>query len=334
MAFQVNDTTYSGTYAPYFITRATYGMDTVRKGLVHVVGDIKKIHTIPRLDYVNPLKPRMAVPVADDANPFTMDGKQIVPKSVDIYEEMNPRDLEENQLAEALSTTIIDREVPQSLQSQLVQLVMNRAGEQYENCIWMGSTSYAGNVPSTDARYQLQFFDGFLKRFVADPLINLSTISPVAITGSNIFDILDDLISEATKKQKALITDELTFDRMKFIVSPNTCTIFTKALATGTTFKGIALDLGLIPRWRGYRVERVAGMADNTILFLRANDEPLISNLYVGMNSMQDWQLKVGRTRPQDETFFIQGKFKWDIQYGWGQEIFMYTTLVSADFTA
>lgn len=332
MAFDIIDTSYSGTYSPYFIMQATYGMDTIRKGLMYVKSGIKKKHTIGRLDYVNPLKPRQAVPVATNDNPFEMDGRVMVPQSVDVYEEFNPRDLEENQLAEQLSSTVLDREVPQSLQSQLVQLVLNRAAEQYENCIWQGSTAYQNNaVPPTDPRYQLQFFDGLLKRMVADSLVN-KIAAPVAITSSNIFTVLNALITDCTAKKKALITDEFRYQRMKFIMSPKTAMIYTEALATGTTFKGIALSVGYTEPWRQFPVEVVAGMADDTVVFCRATDEPTVSNLYAGMNSQEDWQLKVAKTAAANETFFIQGKWKWDVQYGWSDEIFLYTTLTTADF--
>lgn len=331
MGFNVVDQSYSGTYSNYFITRATYAMDTVRKGLVFVKGDIKKKHTIARLDYNNPLKVRQAVPTTDNTNPFTLDGRLLIPNSVDVYEEFNPRDLEENQLAEQLSTTILDREVPQNLQSQLVQLVLNRVGEKYEDINWIGSKDYAG-LPQSDPRYQYQFLDGFIKRFVNDATIIRPTISEVTITTSNIFDIMNHGISRVTTLKKALITDPMAYARMGFAMSPNTADIYTTALATGTTFKGNALNTGEIAPWKNYPVHRVAGMPDNTIIFCRLTDDPLYSNLYLGMNSMQDWELKIQRTANANETFFIQGKWKWDVNYGWGDEIFMYTTLTPASF--
>lgn len=331
MAFNIIDTTYSGTYTPFFIMRATYAMDTVQKGLASIVGGIKKKHTIGRMDYNNPLKPRQAVPIATNTNPFTFDGRVIYPQSVDIYEEFNPRDFEENQVAEQLSQTILDRQVPQNLQSQLVQLVLNRAGEQYEKGLWQGSIDFS-TVPDTDPRYQIQFFDGFLKRMVNDSDIIPSSISPVAITASNILSILDDLITQVTIENKALITDPKAKKRMRFVISPATANLYEQAITTGTTFKGNPFDIGYIAPWRGYKVECVAGMADNTVLFLRAINDQRVGNLYIGMNSMEDWQLKIMRTANANETFFIQGKFKWDVNYGWSEEIAMYTTLTTASF--
>lgn len=330
MAFNVVDTSYSGTYSKYFIMQAMYGMDTLNKGLVYVASDIKKAHTIGRIDYSNPLKPRQAQPVANGLNPFVIDGRLLIPQSVDVYEEFNPCDLEENQLAEQLSDTILDRRVPAELQSQLVQLVLNRAAEQYENGIWMGSTAYAGVVAATDPRYQVQYFNGFMQRFVNDPLVNAAS-SPVAITTTNIFSIMDGLLQDATTTNKGLVTHPLAHYRLKYLMSPKTGNIYSQELRTGTDFKGVSLNDGEIPRWSNYVVEVVSGMPDDTIIFCNATDD-INSNLWAGMNSQKDWDLKIERTRPQDETFFIQGKWKWDVNYGWPQEVFMYTTLTPASF--
>lgn len=328
------DQSYSGTYSEYFVTRSMFGMDTVRKRLVYVKSGIKKLHTIGRLDYVRPFKKRMAKPIVNQnaTNNFDFDGRTLVPQDVDIYEEINPRSFEKNQVSEILSETIIDREVPQTLQSQLVQLVLDRAGEQNEIGLWQGSTDYQALADEEDPRFQIQWFDGYLKRMVEDAGINLSSISPVTITTSNISTILDDLLTQATEKQKALVTSPDTFQIMKFIVSPKTAQIYTQYLRTGATFKGNPFNTGYIPPWGGYDVESVAGMADNTILFLKATDEAKTAQLWVGMNSTRDWQLKVAKTAAADETFFIQGKFKFDVNYGWSEEIFMYTTLTEADF--
>lgn len=331
MAFNIVDQSYSGKYSPYFIMPALYGMDTVSSNVAHIVGDIGKQYTIGRINAKNPLRKRKAVPVATDNNPFKIDGKLLLPKDAMCFETFNPRDLETNQLADALSTTLLSRQVPQELQSQMIQLILNRAAEGYEDLLWMGSEGFATD-DEEDPKYVLQFMDGWMRRFILDPLVNLSSISPVAITISNISTIMDDLIIQATIKKKALVTDKQRFQRLKFLMSPGTGSIYQQYLRTGASFKGNSFEVGYIPPWGGYRVETLAGMPDNTILFLRATDENKVTNLYIGMNSMEDWQLQIGKTKESDETYFIKGLWKWDVNYGWGEEIFMYTILTAADF--
>lgn len=332
MALNIVDQSYSGTYAPYLIRKAVYGMDTIQKGVVYVKSGIKKLHTIDRIDLQNPLSPRQANPTDSGNNPFTIDGRTLIPKDVQAIRIINPRNFETNQIAEQLSSTILAREVPQDIQTQMVQLLLNRCAEQFENGLWMGSEAFQGEYDDQHERFQIQYFNGFLQQMVNDPLIRLSSISPVTITTSNILAIMNDLIAQATRYKKALITDENTFRDMKFLMDATTTTIYGEAITTGTDFKGNAFDTGYITPWRQYKVERLAGMPDNTIIFCRATEDPQISNLWVGMNSQQDWDLKIARVAPLSEEFGILGKWKWCVNYGWADEIFMYTTLTEADF--
>lgn len=332
MSLNIVDQSYSGTYAPYMIRKAVYGMDTVKKGIVYVKSGIKKLHTIDRIDLQNPLSPRQANPTDNGNNPFTIDGRTLIPKDVQAIRIINPRDFETSQVSEQLSNTILARQVPQDIQTQMMQLLLNRCAEQFENGLWMGSEAYQGQYSDADERFQIQYFNGFLQQMVNDPLINLSSITPVAITNANVLTIMNDLIAQATTKKKALITDEFTFRDMKFLMSATTTTLYGEALTVGTTFKGNPFDTGYTTPWRGYRVERIAGMPDNTILFCRATEDPQISNLWVGMNSQEDWDLKIARVAPLSEEFGFLAKWKWCTNYGWADEIFMYTTLTAANF--
>lgn len=333
MALNIQDTTWSGTYAPYFILPAIASMDTVQKGLVYSKGDIKKLHTIDRLNVNNVLSPRVATPTDSGLNPITQDGRQIIPQDVMTYREFNPRDLEATFIAPELSIQLLDRQLPASYENQIAYLMLSRAGEGFENCMWMGSTSYAGQYTELDDKYQLQFWDGFMKKFVNDASIRLSSISPVTITTSNIQAILDDLITQATLYKKALITTKSKHDSMKFIMSPKTANIYNQYLSTIITYKGNALaqDTFMLEPWKGYKVEMTNGMADNTIIFCHA-DDTTESNLWLGFNSTQDWNLQLARLQANSELFFLKGLWKFGVQYGWSDEIFMYTTLTAADF--
>jgi len=56
----INDTSYAGTVAPYFILPALFNFDTVVKKAVYLKDGIKKQHTIPTMDFSGPLQPRVA----------------------------------------------------------------------------------------------------------------------------------------------------------------------------------------------------------------------------------------------------------------------------------
>jgi hypothetical protein len=328
----INDTTYAGTFAPYFILPALFGMDSYEKGILYVKDGIKKTHTIGKLDFSKPLQPRAVTPTQSGGD-ITVDGNTLTPHDVMVYQEFNPRDFESHWNAEDLSATLLTRQLPPTVENYISLLIVQRAFEQYEIGTWMASSQYANNVnvPSSDARYQLQFWDGFMKKFIADSGI-YKTSSPVTLTSSNIGDKFKDLYTAAAQNNKALLTKATRYQRMKFIVSINTDLIYEDFLTTqpfknnDTTEKGIR-------KYKGYEIVPVAGVPDNTIIFteaLAATD----GNLWGGMNSILDDNFQLQRLFPNSEMFFFKMLAKFDVNYGFANKIFVYTTLVSNDFVA
>lgn len=336
MAFKSVDGSWSGLYAQYIITKAVFGMDTLKKGIVAVDTGIKKIYTIDRMDLTDPLSPSQAVPTNQPGSGWTIDSRTMTPGNFQTYQIANPRDLEATVWSKDLADPILEEILPTggaNINGKMIEILLGRSGESIETMFWQGSLAYAGHYVYGDANYQIQYFNGYLQRMVNDPLVNLSTVTPATITSSNIFTILDDLISQAGSKYKALITDEFSYRDMKFIVSVTTWIIYKQALAN-TTYKGMPLDESGTPMWKGWKVERVAGMADNTILFCRASVDPNIGNFHVAMNSEKDWNLRIGQVDGNifAETWAMLAKWKMDVNYGWSDEIFMFTTLTPASF--
>jgi len=326
MALVINDTTYSGTYASYFWLPATFGMDTVQKGSVYVKDGIKKKHTIDRMDFSTPLQERAATPTSSGS--FTIDGRVLTPADIMLYTEFNPRNYEESFVAEQLSKTLLAREVPVTVESYMMQIALNRAFEQIEQNIWMGSTTYTATI-GTSGNGQLKFFDGFLKKMVNDSAV-LKVASPVALTAGNILSKMDALITLAATNKKALLSRPTRFDRLKFFVSVNTEQLYQTA-SLNLTFKGQAFNSGQALPYKGYQIVTLAGLPDDTILFCEGLADTS-SNLYLGMNSTEDNQLQLQRLQNNSELFFLKGLMKYDVQYGFSKEVFLYTTLVASDF--
>jgi len=332
MSLLINDTSYAGTFASYFWLPATFGMDTIQKGAVYVKDGIKKKHTIGRIDLTNPLQPRAATPVSNNTNgTFTIDGRVIEPQDHMFYTEFNPRDFEEHWLAEQLSPTLLARELPLTAENYMMQIALNRTFEQIETEIWMGSTTYNA-TPGDAGNGQLMFMDGFMKKFVNDASV-VQVAAPVVLTAANVLDKMDALITLVATNKKALISRANRYDRMKFFMSIETEQFYQAALVTGTTFKGLnTMDRGIKP-WKGYEVVPIAGFPDDTILFCEGLPDTS-SNLYVGMNSTEDNNLQLMRLQNNSELFFLKGLMKFDVQYGFSNQIFLYTTYTSAYFNS
>lgn len=337
MALQINDTTYAGTFASYFWLPATFGMDTVQKGIVYVQDGIKKAHTIGRIDFANPLQTRQATPTTSGT--FTIDGRMLNPNDMMLYTEFNPRDFEQHWLAEQLSPTLLARELPVTAENYMMQIGLNRTFEQIELGLWMGSTTYTA-AAGTAGNGQLKFFDGFLKKMVSDSAV-LKVSSPFPLTaaasdGSTVYNIVDAfnaLIQLVATNKKALLARPSRYERLKFLVSINTEQIYQTFITTTLTFKGVNTTERGINKFKGYEIVPVAGMADNTIVFTESLPDNS-SNLYVGMNSAEDNNLQLMKKQNNSEVFFLKGLMKYDVQYGFSEQVFLFTTLTTGSFNA
>lgn len=336
MALVISDTQYSGTFASYFWLPATFGMDTIMKGAVYVQDGIKKKHTIGRVDFSNPLQSRAATPTTGGT--YTVDGRSLTPEDMMLYTEFNPRDFEQHWLAESLSPTLLTRELPVTAENYMMQIGLNRAMESVETMIWMGSKDYTA-TPGTTGNGQLVFFDGFLKKMISDASV-LQVSSPLPLTAAvsgggfyNIVDAMNALLSLAAINKKALLSRANRYIRLKFIMSVNSEQIYHTFLTTTQTFKGVNTTESGINKFKGYDIVVLAGFPDDTILFAEALDDTS-SNLYVGMNSSDDNNLQLMRLQANSELFFLKGLMKYDVQYGFSDQVFLFTTLVAGTFTA
>ncbi len=336
MSLAITDTTYAGTFASYFWLPATFGMDTVDKGAVYVQDGIKKSHTIGRIDFSAPLQVRQATPT--QSGTYTIDGRVLSPNDIMMYTEFNPRDFEAHWLAEQLSPTLLARELPVTAENYMMMMALNRAFEQLETGIWMGSTTYTAAIGTT-GNGQLKFFDGFMKKMVNDSSV-LKFASPFTLTeavtdGShtNIVDAMNGLLKLCAINKKALLSRASRYKRLKFFVSVNTEQIYQTFITTTLTFKGVNTTERGINQFKGYEIVPLAGFPDDTILFCEGLPDTS-SNLYVGMNSAEDNNLQLMRKQNNSELFFLKGLMKYDVQYGFSEQIFLFTTLTTSSFTA
>ena len=335
MALNIIDTAYAGTFASYFFLPATFGMDTLQKGCAYVQDGIKKSHTIGRVDFANPLQPRKATPTTSGT--FTVDGRVLTPNDLMVYTEFNPRDYEQHWLAEELSRELLARELPVTAEHYMMQIGLDRAFEQIELGLWMGSVSYTAE-PGSVGNGQICFFDGFLKKMINDPLVlqvaspfPLSALASDGATVYNIVDAFNALIQLCAVNKKALLSRPTRYKRLKFIVSVNTEQIYQTYLTTTQVFKGVNTTDEGINKFKGYEIISLAGLPDNTILFTEALDDTS-SNLYIGMNSSEDNNLELKKLQANSELFFLKALMKFDVQYGFGAQTFLFTTLTAASF--
>lgn len=304
--FVINDTTYAGEAASQFIVKALTGADTINSGSVYVKDGIKKKFTIPRWDanYEDFIQDRAATPVSKGS--FVVDGKDLTPQDYMIYTEFNPRDFEDHWFATQLNDTLIDRALPYSVESVVVQEVLKRHAKYFNKQIWNGDTSLTGTI--------YKYFDGFLKKARTNALTNVVT-SPVVLSVTN---IQGELL-----RGYQFIPEALRYDpNMKYFVSYSTYDLYAQS-QINQQFKGIDTTQEGVKKFKGKTLVPIADFPDNT--YMIAKGLPTMeSNLWIGLNSVADEGLQLQRLQANSELYFLKMLMKADVEIAWNEESVYY----------
>jgi hypothetical protein len=306
-SFVISDTTYSGEAASQFAVKAITGADTVNGGHVYIKDGIKKKFTIPRwdADYTTMIQDRAATPTSKGT--MTVDGQSLTPADYMIYIEFNPRDFEDHWYATQLNPTLIDRSLPYSVESVVVQGVMARHAKYFNKIIWTGDTTQtAPNI--------YRYFDGFLKK---------AKNSGDTILVSNPLTLSESNIQGELLRGYQSISPELRYDpAMKFFMSYGTYDLYVQS-QIAQEYKGVDTTSEGVPTFKGRQVVRIADFPDNTY-FIAKGLPSTDSNLWVGLNSASDEGLKLSPLQSNSELWFIKLLMKADVQIGWNGETVYY----------
>lgn len=306
--FVITDTTYAGEVAATFAVKAITGADTVQGGHCYVKDGIKKKFTIPRFDanYEDFIQDRAATPVTKGE--FDVDGKVLDPQDYMIYTEFNPRDFEDHWFATQLNPTLIDRSLPNTVESVVVQEVLKRHAKYFNKGIWNNDTALAS--PSI-----YRYWNGWLTNAANDAdVVDVST--PITLTAAN--------VAGEFERGYQLIPEALKFDmNMKYFVSYKTMDLYRQFQQTQQTYKGVDVTQDGVMKFNGRTVVPIADFPDNTYVIAKglATTE---SNLWVGLNSVSDEGLVLKQLQANSELWFIKMLMKVDVQIGFGAEVVGY----------
>lgn len=303
--FVINDTTYAGEAAGQFIVKAITGADTIKGGHCYVKDGIKKKFTIPRwdADYEDLIQDRAATPTSKGT--MTVTGQTLQPADYMIYVEFNPRDFEDHWYATQLNPTLIDRALPVSVESVVVQEVMKRHTKFFNKILWQGNTAL-----TTIYKY----FNGWVTRASASSS-TLKVSSPTTLSASN---IQAEFLKGYDKLPEALRYD----DDMKYFCSYGTYDFYATS-QINQTYKGIDTTEAGVKLFKGKKVIPIADFPADTYIIAKGLPD-MGSNLWVGMNSVDDASLQLQRLQNNSELYFIKMLMKADVNFGWDEEIVYY----------
>jgi hypothetical protein len=279
------------------------------------------------------MQKRKATPVSKGN--VTVDGRVLEPRDMMLYYEFNPRDFEQHWYAEQLQPKLLDRQLPQTAEAFMMMLQMKKLNAFFEYSIWRSRIDYdpeganinpvdKGDTATVDDFVVKDFFyfDGIIKKLL-DSADTVDVPGAIPLTKSNIRD----------KFQAAyeLVYRPLLFKYgpggLRIVASYKTQQLYEQALREDTYKNQDTTEKGS-NRWAGYDIVPLAGVPDNTFLFVVAKPD-ITSNLWLGINSTEDNELKLEKLQANSELFFLKGLFKMDTQAGFPEQIVLYTTLTA-----
>lgn len=306
--FVISDTTYAGEAASSFIVKAITGNETVQGGHVYIKDGIKKSFTIPRwdADFEDFVQDRTPTPTSKGV--MTVDGHVLTPSDYMIYTEFNPRDYEAHWFATQLNPTLIDRTLPQSVESVVVQEVLKRHDRYLNKLLWNGDKTL-----TTIYKY----LNGFIKN-AQNANSGSDATQTVTATTVDATNIQAELLKGYKKIPAALRYDPA----MKFFMN-FTMYDFYATSQINQTYKGIDTTQDGVRRFKGREVVPINDLPDNFYFIAKGKSTPE-SNLWVGMNSVDDAKLELRPLQANSELWFIKLLMKVDVQIGWNSETVLY----------
>jgi hypothetical protein len=308
--FVINDTTYAGEAASSFIVKAITSNETVQGGHVYVKDGIKKKFTIPRwdADFEDFVQDRAATPSSKGL--MTVDGQALNPADYMIYTEFNPRDYEAHWFATQLNPTLIDRALPPTVESVVLQEVLKRHDRYLNKALWNSDTT-------TSSIYK--YYDGFIKKAQTAAALSTGDIMP-KVTGTTLTE--SNIQAELLKGYK-LIPAALRYDAsMKYFCSYNTYDLYAQS-QINQQYKGVDTTQDGVRKFKGREVVPINDLPDNFYFIAKGKATPE-SNMWVGMNSVDDAKLELRPLQANSELWFIKMNMKVDVQFGWNAEAVLY----------
>jgi hypothetical protein len=329
----INDTTYAGEFYDIFLMKMLMGFQTAQKGLIKIQTGIKKKGTVGTLEIDAFIQAEQDPPkFGGNSN---VGARALVTDPVMGYMEIDPKKFEDHWLAVQMNPKLLDRDLPVSFESAVVNRLTELTNNWMDLICWRGSkdnaaiaTAVASGLAAGDNN--LIFTDGIVKVTKA-ALANANKITTavpvgaeaVALTAANIkakFDQLKGLI-QASADGIAAYNDP----NFVFVVNYKTGDMYGDAQKAQTN-KGEDFTSRGKRTYDGRPIIEVFGQHDDTIWAgVATNDER--SQLWLGANEADEQTMfRVAKLQANSEKIFIKMLAKFCFQIATPTQVFLYTT--------
>jgi len=311
----ISDVSYAGEAAAGFAVKAVTDNETVNRGLVYVQDGIKKKFTIPRFthNYEDMIQDRQATPISK--GDLTVDGKVLTPVDYMIYTEFNPRDFEQNWRAVELGNKILDRSLPQTVESMIAQELLKGHNRYFNKFIWNANSLITATTGSA-AIYR--YTDGLIRRAFAASSGSDQTNFPASPTTLTALNIVTEL-----EKGYAMLPVKLRYDtRTKIFCSYTTYDLY-RQYQQAQASKGVDVTSMGVKLYNGLPLEPIADFPNNTYIMGLGLATPE-SNFWVGINSAEDVTFEMNKVSNPSELWYFKLNMKVDTQVAWCGETVYY----------
>ena len=298
---QIQGTNYSGEVLEMLLTRAATGNELVEKGLIHVVPEVAKKYSLPRLRTGKMLQKRKEMPTdADAKGDFNYDERELVPVDFMAFTTFNPRTFETIWRPFQPKGNLVFAELPAEGQNALLRELAKSV--KFE----LGFHFIIGVFGDDDDH----LFNGIVTGVLADKDVVTVTTQETRMIGK--LKAVKDKIPTVMRSNPGLrilmsITDFDKYDE-ELTQQPNKGANYTDMNVE--RYKGIRIVP--LSNWpEGLIVATICGMDYDT-------------NLWAGVNLVDDMDvIQIDKLTNAGEKYFFKMLMKADTNIAWGEDVIL-----------
>lgn len=309
MAFPSITNNYAGVSTKDILQLLVLGNEAFDKGALYIHEDIddKGLELTRMVVASNIIQPYASMPSVP-SNALTISPRTLTPTKMMLFDFVNPMEFQSYWKQFQQSGPLEDKVLNPQVQAAIIDAYAKRSDNQLGRLIWQGSKALGnGNA--------LGFIDGIVTRAIADAAV-LKPTNTGTLTAANIIAALTAL--------DLLITDQLFEDpNMVFAMSTGSFRLYQNAIRALTN-KGQAPAEWVPPIFQNRKILTFTGFPSDYILAGRMTSSAATSNLHAAVNAENDADaLTIQKWRPEGDVYFIKATFSLDVNYGFGEELFL-----------
>lgn len=313
MAITIKNTNYNGEVLEQLLTVATTNNEIVTKGLIHVIPNVSKKISIPRLRTSKMLQKQKENPqVSDSKGGFDYSEKALEPVDFMAFTVFNPRTFEQVWRPFQPKGDLVFAELPPQVQNQLLDALSKQV--QFE----LGWHYVNGEAGSDDDH----LFNGILTQAAKD--------TDVIVVKSDSTKMLDRLA--AVRKSIPIAIRENP--NLRILMSVSDFDKYDDEL-TAREYKNLDETTRNIKRYKDIKIETIAAWPDDLIVATLCSPDAMTSNLFAAVNLQDDEHvIKIDRVSNMSELYFFKMLMKADTNIAFGEEFVVLDKRQTPKFTA